>query len=424
MPNEGGDSDSRLRLVRRTVARELEPQALPGDDEDLTRAGLVDSMTRVNILLALEEVVGSPGLAAHWSDSRPFSVNELATYISAAIPVAQETARGDAPRADDSRTREVSIVGWGSSPGSLVFAAEEVDRECGFSPGFLRDRTGIESVRRASRGENEVALATRAAQSALERAQLSPADVDLLVAVSTTFLGFPSFAASVHAHLLLRETAGAIDVGGACSGLIYALATAGTLLPIVDGRAALVLASEVNSQRLLGFDSPPELRALFGDAACAFVLKLGAARDDPPGGRLRGFAWGCSSTSASALRLSWPAVGTPTVEFSGEQLAVAAITHLGRAIDRLTVMAAIDLTDVDQFAFHEPNPRVLRMLCQRAEIPIEKTPQTSKTWGNVGSATCGVNLCKALSETQRSHPATIFAAAVGPGLLWGGAYIG
>jgi 3-oxoacyl-[acyl-carrier-protein] synthase III len=68
------------------------------------------------------------------------------------------------------------------------------------------------------------------------------------------------------------------------------------------------------------------------------------------------------------------------------------------------------------------------MLCQKAGIPLERTPQTSKTWGNLGSATCGVNLCKALGEAanmrERSRPPTILAAAVGPGLLWGGAYIG
>jgi len=378
MLSESRDPASRLRLVRRTIARELEPQALPDDHEDLSRAGLVDSMTRVNILLALEEVIGVPDLSARWPDHRPFSVQELATYIAEVVQAAPEAVSPGGVLARSNQAFEVSIAGWGSSPGSLLVTAEEVDRECGFSPGFLRSRTGIESVRRASEDEDELALAVGAAQSALEAARLSPADVDLLVTVSTTFLGLPSFAASMHARLLLRESVGAIDVGGACVGVINAFAVAKSLLPAVGGRAALMVASEVNSRRLLGFDSPPDFRALFGDAACAFALKPRADEDN--GKRLRGFAWGCSSTSASALRLLWP------------------------------------------------NPRVLNMLCQKAGIPLKKVPQTSKTWGNLGSVTCGVNLCKALSETHRmqtrSHPATILAAAVGPGLLWGGSYIG
>ncbi|HXJ95974.1 MAG TPA: 3-oxoacyl-[acyl-carrier-protein] synthase III C-terminal domain-containing protein [Terriglobia bacterium] len=427
---ESRDSTSQLRLVRRTLARELDPLTLPGDQEDLSRAGLVDSMTRVNILLALEEVTGIPGLSTSWPDDRPFSVRELASHISEAAAGPRETVRAEEVHANGNEAFEVSVAGWGVSPGSTVVTAEDVDRECGFSPGFLRDRTGIESLRRAPNDESEISLAARAAQSALENAQLSPDDIDLLVAVSTTFLGFPSFAATLHAHLLLQESAGAIDVGGACSGVIYGLAAAKALLPAVNGRAALVVASEVNSRRLLGIDSPPEFRALFGDAACAFVLKLRAAGDGDarPGKRLRDFVWGCSSTFASALRLSWPSVGTPAVQFKGEQLAGAAITQLERVIDRLTVMAAIDLAEVDRFALHEPNPRVLALFCQKAGIPVEKVPQTSKTWGNLGSATCGVNLCKALSETdpmrERSRPATVLAAAVGPGLLWGGACIG
>lgn len=428
MPSESGDSTSRLRLVRRTVARELDPVTLPSDHEDLSRAGLVDSMTRVNILLALEEVTGISGLSTSWTEDRPFSVHELAACVAEATSGSQDAVLPGAVRAQGNHAGEVFIAGWGSSPGSSVITAEEVDRDCGFSPGFLHDRTGIETVRRASNDENEVALAARAAQSALERAQVSAADIDLLVAVSTTFMGFPSFAASMHSHLLLRESAGAIDVGGACCGVLYALATASSLLPTMKGRAALVVASEVNSQRLASIDSPPEFRALFGDAACAFVLKLRGAEDDLPGKGLRGFTWGCSGTFASALRLSWPAGGAPQVQFRGEQLAGAAITYLERVIDRLTVMAGVDLAEVDRFALHEPNPRVLDMLCQRAGIPVEKTPQTSRSWGNVGSATCGVNLCKALSETDNmregSGAATILSAAVGPGLLWGGAYIG
>ncbi|HUI40490.1 MAG TPA: 3-oxoacyl-[acyl-carrier-protein] synthase III C-terminal domain-containing protein [Terriglobia bacterium] len=427
MPSEHRNATAQLALVRRTVARELEPLALPGDDEDLTAAGLVDSMTRVNVLLAIEEAAGVPGFAAGWLDDRPFSVRELSASLLQARTPPADAAVGDQPGADNRQASEVSVVGWAASPGSVVVPAENVDDECKFPPGFLRERTGIESVRRASKDENEIVLAARAAEGTLEMAGLSPADVDLLVAVSTTCLGFPSFAASVHAELLLREAVGAIDVGGACCGVLYALATAAALLSTINGRAALVVASEVNSRRLASLDSPPEFRALFGDAACAFALKRADAGQGVPGRRLREFVWGASSTFASALRVSWPEGGVPQVQFRGEQLAGAAITLLERVIDRLSVMSAVDLPQVNQFALHEPNPRVAAMLAQRAGIPLEKMPQTSRTWGNLGSATCGVNLCKALTATNGAgggrRPPAILAAAVGPGLLWGGAFI-
>lgn len=428
MPGEDQSAGRHLDLVRRTVARELAPQALPGDDLDLTEAGLVDSMTRVNILLAIEEAAGAAGFAAECPDDRPFSVRELAACLLQSRTPSADVDAGDHAVADKRQASEVSIVGWAASPGSVVVPAEIVDDECKFPPGFLRERTGIESVRRASKDENEIVLAARAAESALEMAGLSPSDVDLLVAVSTTCLGFPSFAAGLHAELLLRETVGAIDVGGACCGVLYALATAAALLSTTNGRAALVVASEVNSRRLAACASPPEFRALFGDAGCAFALHRAAAGEGVPGRRLREFAWGASSTFSSALRVSWPEGGAPQVQFRGEQLAGAAITILERVIDRLSAMSGVDLAAVDQFALHEPNPRVAAMLAQKAGIPLEKAPRTSTTWGNVGSATCGANLCMALTNTNaerdRARPPAILAAAVGPGLLWGGAYIG
>jgi 3-oxoacyl-[acyl-carrier-protein] synthase III len=307
-------------------------------------------------------------------------------------------------------------------------AGGAVDAEFGFAPGFLQDRTGIESVRRASGKENEIVLAAKAAEYALQMADIQAADVDLLVAVSTTHLGFPSFAAGLHNELLLREGAGAIDVGGACCGVLYALATASSLLSTVNGRAALVVASEVNSRRLASMDAPSEFRALFGDAACAFALERSAAGTGVPGRRLRQFTWGASGTYASALSVSSAHGSGLRVEFRGEQLAAAAIETLQRTLDRLAVLSGIAVQQVDQFALHEPNPRVVAMLARKAGIPLEKVPQTSRASGNLGSATCGVNLCKALSataQTQRDQrPAVIFAAAVGPGLLWGGACIG
>ncbi len=429
MPSDKPDAIPALDLVRHTVAREIEPQALPGDDDDLTAAGLVDSMTRVNILLAIEETAGAPAFAAEWPDDRPFSVREIAERLRQARPLApSEVAWADPFATPIRQVSEVSIKGWAASAGSLVIPAEQVDAECGFAPGFLRDRTGIETVRRASGDANETSLAAKAAESALAMAGIQPSDVDLLVGVSTTHLGLPSFAPSVHSRLLLRESAGAIDVGGACCGVLHALATASSLLSTVNERTALVIASEVNSRRLATMDAPPEFRALFGDAACAFVLERSASGEGVPGRRLREFIWGASATYASALSVSSADAGQLRVEFRGEQLAAAAIETLQRILDRLAAISGIALAEAEYFALHEPNPRVVGMLARKAGIQVERMPRTSQTWGNLGSATCGVNLCKALTGRARidgnAHRPSIFAAAVGPGLLWAGAYIG
>jgi len=429
MPSDPTKAITPLDLVRRVVARELEPQPLRGDDEDL--ASVVDSMMRVNILLAVEESAGVSGFAAEWPDDRPFGVREIAERLQQANrEQVKRAAAGNQPglSLDRAAAAAVSIRGWAFSSGSLLIPAEQVDLECGFESGFLRDRTGIQAVRRASADEDETSLAVSAALAALEMAGLAVVDVDLLAGVSTTYLGLPSFAPSVHAELLLRESAGALDVGGTCCGVLYALEVAASLLSTMDGRIALVVASEVNSRRLAGVDAPPEFRALFGDAACAFVLERTGIGAATAGMCLLNFTWGASATFASALRAAWPAGGTAKVEFRGEQLAGAAIETLDRILDRLATMSGVPICDVDQFALHEPNPRAVAMLARKAGIPFERLPQTSRSWGNLGSVTCGVNLCKALSATAKAthngRPPAIFAAAVGPGLLWGGAHFG
>src|SRR5207244_12080365 len=121
---------------------------------------------------------------------------------------------------------------------------------------------GIESVRRASIGEDEISLAQQAAQSALDTANADPEAVDLLVATSATWLRFPSLAASLHTRLLLPESCAALDVGGACAGVVHALMAAKSLLCTASRQVALVVASEVNSRRLAHSPVPGEFRGL------------------------------------------------------------------------------------------------------------------------------------------------------------------
>ena len=141
---------------------------------------------------------------------------------------------------------------------------------------------------------------------------------------------------------------------------------------------------------------------------------------------LLNFVWGCSGTLSSSLRLSLADTGEIEVQFKGEQLASAAVSTLDRILDHLEKTSGKSRSEVSHFALHEPNPRVVGILAQRAKVPLEKIPLISRTSGNLGSATCGVSLCAALSRAQanpnRIRP-VIFLAAVGPGLLWSGTYL-
>ncbi len=417
------DEPRALELVRRLVLRELQRGApFPNDDEDLVKAGAIDSMGWVGILSGIEEATGIRNFGASWPEGRAQSVHALVDAVRDDLVKSQSHIRGQDLPGETTAGRSISVAGWGYSLASLRVDAASIERECGLIVGTILERAGIQSVSRAAANETEISLGVKAAELALAKAGVEPDAVDVLVATSTTSLGFPSFAALLHSRLLLRESCAALDVGGACVGLIHALAAAKGSLYEGRRRLALIVASEVNSRALARPGVPGEFRGLFGDGACAFVLTR-SADIGGQGFRVGEFVSGCSGAFSSALGVMLGEKGELEVTFKGEQLASAAVATLNQVVGSLEDLSATPRSAVDLFAFHEPNPRLTEIFAQRAGIPLEKIARVAHTSGNLGSATCGVNLCTALTRCDGTSSRTIFVAAVGPGLLWAGTYL-
>src|SRR3990170_6606322 len=148
------------------------------------------------------------------------------------------------------------------------------------------------------------------------------------------------------------------------------MATAKALLSGSRHRVALVVASEVHSRRLSSLKVPGEFRGLFGDGACAFVLTRSESGRNNEIFQLGNFVWGCSGTLSSALRVSLADTGEVEVQFKGEQLASAAVSTLDRILYNLGKTSGKSRSEVSHFALHEPNPRVVGILAQRAKIPL------------------------------------------------------
>jgi 3-oxoacyl-[acyl-carrier-protein] synthase-3 len=419
------DREQALEIVRKAVAAEL-PPGVPGpaEEEDFVQSEAIDSMGWVGILSAMEEVTGIRNFGNPWPEGKPQSIRNLAELLCASSAQMPHATEEVAIARQPERGLSVSLKGWGYSLGSITVTAEQVEEEWRLPPRTIRERAGIHSVCRATDSEDEVSLAQKAAETALEKAQLDFADVDFLLATSTTFLRLPSLPAALHSRLLLEENCGALDMGGACAGLVHSLAVAKSLLQDGKRRNALIVASEVHGRRLNGSGLPGELCALFGDGACALVLTNSEPADGPSGPRLGDAIWGCSGTFAASLEVSVRAGAGFEMQFKGEQLAHAAVTQLDRMIAALESRGGKPRNEVRFFALHEPNPRIIEILAEKAHIPMQKIPLISRTCGNLGAATCGVSLCHALAETANKTPAdghpTIFMAAVAPGLIWGG----
>jgi 3-oxoacyl-[acyl-carrier-protein] synthase-3 len=324
------------------------------------------------------------------------------------------------------RSTNTVVVSSAAVTGSRIIPSEEVDRAFGMPVGKLRSRAGIESLAYAAEGENEVTLGAKAADGALRAATCGAQQPDWIIATSETHRDYPSLSAQLHSRLLLRENCGALDVGGACLGLLNAFAVAQSLIASGQARCVAVVTADVHSRTLTPGRVAGEFGGLFGDGASAFILQSGAGSYSSGNYRLGDFLFGCAGQYAAAIQVSETKERGLTVQFDGEALSRAAITRLEKILAAVELRSGIPRTSVGAFATHQPNPRLVNLLAKQLGVSPETFPPVAKTSGNLGSSTCGAALHAALqtaSQLARGARKPIFLASLGPGLLFGGGWL-
>lgn len=292
--------------------------------------------------------------------------------------------------------------------------------------GKLRKRAGIEALAYVAEGEDELVLAARAAQQALQRSSCAAVELDWIIAGGETFRGYPALAAQLHSRLLARETCGALDVGGACLGLLNGLAVAQGLIASSQAQAILVVTADVHSRILTPQTVAGEFGGLFGDGASAFVLCSAGNLSAQRVHRLGQFTFGCAGQYAGAIRIADSGAKKLAVHFDGEALSRAAITRLEKVINDLEMRSNIPRSSLAGLATHQPNPRLVSLLAKQSEIAAEKFPAVARQYGNLGSSTCGValdSILRSSSVMSGAAPSPIFLASLGPGLLFGGGWL-
>src|SRR6266704_3566173 len=331
---------------------------------------------------------------------------------------------GDAEH-QPTNTANVSIISSAAVTGSRIILSGEVDRAFGMPAGKLRSRAGIESLAYVAPSENELTLAATAAQEALRAAFCGAQELNWIVATSETHHDYPSLSAQLHSRLLVRENCGALDVGGACLGLLNALAVAQSLIGSGQARTVAVVTADVHSRTLTPGRVAGEFGGLFGDGACALILCRGAGGHSAEGYRLGEFLFGCAGQYAAAIQVSDTKEGGLSVQFDGEALSRAAITRLEKVLAAVELRSGISRSAVGGFATHQPNPRLVALLAKQCGVSPDAFPLIARTSGNLGSSTCGAALHAALQAAlkQERGRRPIFLASLGPGLLFGGGWL-
>ena len=399
--------------------------AIPGDDVDLIERGILDSMGWVSFLRSVESASGAGELGS--------ALNDRSASFAAVFDALQRSESRMPEVSSDGSERDISksvvpavIAGSSSVVGSHLIPSEEVDRAFGMSIGKLRSRAGIESVAHAAEGENELVLGAEAAQDALRAASCGAQQLDWIVATSETHHDYPSLSAQIHSRLLVRENCGALDVGGACLGLLNAFVVAQSLIGSGQAQTVAVVTADVHSRTLIPGRVAGEFGGLFGDGASAFILRREESSAPNGGYRLGEFLFGCAGQYAAAIQVSDAKDGGLAVRFDGEALSRAAITRMEKVLAAVELRSGISRTAVGGFATHQPNPRLVTLLAKQCGVSPSAFPPIAKTSGNLGSSTCGAALHAALqvaAKQARGKRQPIFLASLGPGLLFGGGWL-
>jgi 3-oxoacyl-[acyl-carrier-protein] synthase-3 len=413
------------RLVEECFRREAGPEApIPDSAQDLIETGALDSMGWVSFLRALESASGMNDLGALLTNRTPSleSIFQAFKEAQAGNPSLQAASIvGHAATG-----ASVILVSSCAAVGSRRIPSEEIDQAFEMPPGKLRLRAGIETLAYAAEGENELTLGVRAAQQTLHAAACGAQELDWIIATSETHRGYPSLAARLHSQLLARENCGALDVGGACLGLLNGLAVAQGLIASGQARTIAVITSDVHSCIFRPGRVAGEFGGLFGDGASAFLLRAKSGSASRAGYALGDFFFGCAGQYAGAIRVADASNGDLDVHFDGEALSRAAITRMEKVILDVELRSGLARSSVQGLATHQPNPRLVTLLAKQLDLAPDKFPSVARTLGNLGSSTCGVALDSILQSTRNgklSQPGPIFLASLGPGLLFGGGWL-
>ncbi|WP_195263348.1 MULTISPECIES: beta-ketoacyl-ACP synthase III [unclassified Clostridium] len=320
----------------------------------------------------------------------------------------------------------VKVVGFGHYCPDNIVSNKDLENIVETTDEWIVKRTGIKE-RRISSGEGTVELAYKAALSALKNSNCDKDDIDLIVVATTSpDKIMPSTACSVQG-LLGCNNAAAFDISAACSGFVYSLIVASSLIRGTDKKRALVIGSEVLS-RIIDW-SDRSTCVLFGDGAGAAVIEISNDEEgiistcfSSDGNR------GEKSLVAGELELNTPFAKEKKlekryIEMKGAEVYKFAVSIVPQIVNELLEKANEDLENIKYIVPHQANSRIIDDAARRLKVDKDKFYTNLDKYGNTSSASVPVALSEMFEKGLIKRGDKIILAAFGGGLTWAGALI-
>jgi len=318
--------------------------------------------------------------------------------------------------------RRAVISGTGSALPTRRVSNAELAETVDTSDEWIVERTGIRFRYIAGPDETTGTLAADAARAALTAAGKAADEVDLIVlATATPDQTFPATATKVQAMLGIDDCV-AFDVSAVCSGFLYAIQVADSLIKTGSANCALVIGAETFS-RILDWEDRTTC-VLFGDGAGAVVLEARDVAEDGPGilasqlhadGRHNELLYvdGGPSTTGTVGK----------VRMKGREVFRHAVTNLASVMDESLVAAGLVAGDVDWVVPHQANARILDATARKLGLPPEKVVVTVDQHANTSAASVPLALDTAVRDGRIKPGQIVVLEAMGGGFTWGAAVV-
>jgi 3-oxoacyl-[acyl-carrier-protein] synthase III len=319
--------------------------------------------------------------------------------------------------------RRAVITGTGSALPPRRVSNAELAEQVDTSDEWIVERTGIRFRHIAAEGETTSTLATDAAKAALAAAGVEAATIDLIVlATATPDQTFPASATRVQAALGINDCV-AFDVAAVCSGFLYALQVAESMIRAGSAHKALVIGAETFS-RILDWEDRATC-VLFGDGAGAIVLE--AQETEAASGR------GVLATKLHAdgrhnqlLYVDGGPSTTGTVgklRMKGKEVFRHAVVNLASVMGESLAAAGLDARDVDWVVPHQANARILDATAKKLGLAPEKVIVTVDQHANTSAASVPLALDAAVRDGRIKRGDLLVLEAMGGGFTWGASVV-
>jgi len=315
--------------------------------------------------------------------------------------------------------RRAVILGTGSALPRRCVTNAELAQTIDTSDEWIVERTGIRTRYLAGEGETTSSLATDAARRAIDAAGIDAAQIGLIIlATATPDQTFPASATIVQTALGIDDCV-AFDVQAVCSGFLYALAVADSMIRGGAAEYALVIGSETFS-RILDWEDRTTC-VLFGDGAGAVVLRgeegtrgVLATRLHADG-RHNGLLYvdGGPSTTQTVGKL----------RMKGQEVFRHAVTNLAMVLREVMDATGLSVSDIDWVIPHQANKRILDATARKLSLPAERVIVTVDRHANTSAASVPLALDVGVRDGRIQRGDMLVLEAMGGGFTWGAAAI-